>query len=231
MRISSGILLLAIAVMPVGCERAALPGVSQQSSTEALQEEEAAVLEALIGTYSSGTESALPVLSSHFSTQAPDGITDLKLDYSRTVNSDYISTLAENSPEWLIDPKPQIDGKVIRQALEDFQRANDLPTDARQVGRLRTVPVADLNGAVVALEAASAGSPEQFWNGFYKQFPKANGYSTASRVGFSSDHSIAVVYFSWTGGPTLGLGCVHVLQKNNGTWRLVAQWDDYGWKS
>jgi hypothetical protein len=231
MRINFGILLLAIALVPVGCKHAASPVSSQQSPRVALQHEEASVIEALVGVYSSDSDGARPLLSSHFSTRAPDDITRLKQDYSRPLNSDYISTLAENPPEWLTNPEPEPDGKVIREALEDLQRVNELPADADQVGRLRTVPVVELNDAVTALEAASAGSAEQFWDGFNKKFPQSYGYATASRVGFSSNRSIAVVYFSWTGGPTLGLGCVHLFQRVNGAWRLVARWRDYGWTS
>ncbi len=231
MRISSVILLLIFAAMSVGCGHSPIPRGSQESAFAALSDEEAAVIATLVERYSWGPERALPVLASYISAQAPDEIKDLRLDYRGTLSSDYIATLAANPPEWLIDPKPELDGKLIREALENLRRANEVPADARQVGGVATVPVTELNKTIIALEAASEENPERFWKRFDRKFPGTNGYSSASRVGFSSDHTIAVVYFSWRGGPMLGFGSVHVLQRSRGKWLVVADWDQYGWNS
>ena len=80
--------------------------------------------------------------------------------------------------------------------------------EAEIINGIRTISFR-LLGEKIEILVATAGS--DFWPKFNAEFPGADGYSTASRVGFSADRKIAVVYFSWAGCPRLGFGGVDLL--------------------
>jgi hypothetical protein len=57
------------------------------------------------------------------------------------------------------------------------------------------------------------------WNRFYKQFPKAAGIFTFSRVGFDSGHTEALVEIAVSSGSLFGRGIIIYLKKSpDGTW-------------
>jgi hypothetical protein len=56
----------------------------------------------------------------------------------------------------------------------------------------------------------------------YRRYPKCNGVTTLSRVGFNSTRSMAVVYLSMTPGYLAGSGWAVLLRKISGKWGVTA---------
>lgn len=203
----------------------------RKPSQPGLNAQEEKVIATLLLAYSFGEEEPLPpALSSHIGIGAsgPKGIDELRLDYDRKLSRRYIATLSEEAPEWLVDPIPRVSNELT-EALASLVESNRTPIDTDGIGDYRTVPVRQLNKDIVHFSETE--DPKVFWEAFDARYPANAGYSTVSRVGFSSDGSIAVLYFSWTGGPLLGLGWIHLLRKQDGQWELIGQWDRFGWTS
>ncbi len=64
---------------------------------------------------------------------------------------------------------------------------------------------------------------DKAWTGFYAQFPGAQGILEFSRVGFSKDGNVAVVYAGNQQGGLAGGGYNYVLEKHNHRWVIVAE--------
>lgn len=56
----------------------------------------------------------------------------------------------------------------------------------------------------------------------YRRYPKCNGVTTLSRVGFNSTRNMALVYLSMTPGYLAGSGWAVLLRKTSGKWEVTA---------
>lgn len=56
----------------------------------------------------------------------------------------------------------------------------------------------------------------------YRRYPRCNGVTTLSRVGFNSSRSMALVYLSMTPGYLAGAGWAVLLRKISGKWEVSA---------
>ena len=232
MRIACFITLSTLLLGFVGCDEQEIAiGHQDESEPSTLGNEEQRVLRALLQAYSyQDEEGKPPVLSSHIGVgvSAPQGIENLQLDYDQELTPRYVATIASEPPEWLFDPVLVMSNEVISEALDSLVQSNEVAVEADVVVDLHTVPVRHLNDYIA--NYPQVGSDE-FWTAFDSMYPRNAGFSTASRVGFSRDGSVAVVYFSWTGGPDSALGAIHVLTKENDQWQLIGAWRSYGWTS
>ena len=59
-----------------------------------------------------------------------------------------------------------------------------------------------------------------WWDAYYKQFPRAQGILTFSRVGFNSDGTQALLYYSNRCGGLCGAGKYVVMVKRDGRWSI-----------
>ncbi|HET9791106.1 MAG TPA: hypothetical protein VFR08_07375 [Candidatus Angelobacter sp.] len=59
-----------------------------------------------------------------------------------------------------------------------------------------------------------------WWDAYYKQFPRAQGILTFSRVGFNSDGTQALLYYSNRCGGLCGAGKYVVMVKHDGRWSI-----------
>jgi hypothetical protein len=59
-----------------------------------------------------------------------------------------------------------------------------------------------------------------WWDAYYKQFPHAQGILTFSRVGFNSDATQALLYYSNRCGGLCGAGEYVVMVKRDGRWSI-----------
>ena len=225
-------LFITFSIGVTSCDEQGRPISSQErQASVVLSSDEEEVIAALLQLYSFGEEELLPpALSSHIGIghSGPQNIDDLQLDYHRYFTPDYLATLAEKAPEWLIDPEPVISEEIILKALQALTESNKTAVNVEAVAGFRTVPVNRLNSDILKF---TQGSPDEFWEAFDSEYSEYAGFSTVSRVGFSTDRTIALVYFSWTGGPTLGLGAVHILEKQDHQWNLLGRWQRFGWTS
>lgn len=230
MRIPIKLTFLTIALIVIGCDEQPDVEPLSNSSASKLSSPEQEIIATLLSVYSDGAEDPLPpVLSSHIGMgeYGPLEIQNLRLDYNRNLDIEYINTLANEPPERLTDIAPVINSHSLTEALNSLVKVNQTPVNAAKVGKFRTVSVNELNQDLINLR----NDADNFWRSFDAKYPENAGFSTSSRVGFSNDGNIAVVYFTWTGGPTLGLGAVHILQKSDSGWELIGRWRKFGWTS
>lgn len=227
MRGFDSIVLVVLAASLLSCRESNQPPQGQSPGSASLGSDEEAVISTLLHDYSQ------PALSSLIASSAPESIQDVQLDYG-TVNSlftteDYLRGLAYLELEWMDAEKgTTVRNEQITQALQALYIANKNPLDVRRVGEVATIPVNDLNESIVAF---GKDGPKRFWEQFGDAYPNHSGFATTTRVGFSDDKTVAAVYFSCTMGSSVGIGCVHLLQRAHGKWTLVGRWEKWGWKS
>lgn len=119
---------------------------------------------------------------------------------------------------------------------EDFLRAQkpdqagDLLADltAKMIQPCQIEPRFDVQVPVHLLSEAEqqqAFAPplDKAWTNFYARFPGAQGMMEFSRVGFSEDGNVAVVYMGNQQGGLAGGGYNFVLEKGNSGWTIVAE--------
>lgn len=58
------------------------------------------------------------------------------------------------------------------------------------------------------------------WDKFYQKYPGSGGFLTFSRVGFNADKTQALVYQSYSCGDLCGGGTYYLLTKENGIWTV-----------
>jgi hypothetical protein len=61
------------------------------------------------------------------------------------------------------------------------------------------------------------------WTAYYKQFPRAQGILTFSRVGFNSDGTQALLYYNNTCGGLCGAGEYVIMVKRDGRWSIATE--------
>jgi hypothetical protein len=62
-----------------------------------------------------------------------------------------------------------------------------------------------------------------WWDAYYKQFPRAQGILTFSRVGFNSDGTQALLYYNNTCGGLCGAGEYVIMVKRDGRWSIATE--------
>lgn len=75
--------------------------------------------------------------------------------------------------------------------------------------------------SAVELMGISAGNPREYWNEFYRRYPRAKGYQAFSPIGYSNDGSEALFYHEHYCGGLCGAGnVVWVVRDPNGQWKV-----------
>jgi hypothetical protein len=64
--------------------------------------------------------------------------------------------------------------------------------------------------------------PDDGWEVFHKRFPGTPGVISASPVAFNEARTRALLWVVFSGGPLEARGAVMILEKSEGTWRIVA---------
>ena len=64
---------------------------------------------------------------------------------------------------------------------------------------------------------------EKGWETFYEKYPNSSGVISISRVGFNSDQTQAILYFSYQADWLWGKGCRIFLTKDEGKWIVKEQ--------
>jgi hypothetical protein len=64
-----------------------------------------------------------------------------------------------------------------------------------------------------------------FWEGFYKLYPKAQGFITFSDIGYNAERTTALVSVAYGCGGLCGHGSFFVLSKSNGRWKIEREID------
>ena len=196
-------------------------------------EEEVAVIRHLLELYgSSEDEDAPPLFSALLGTsQSPQllGIEPLKVDYCQEITDKLCHDLMDAGATIEVDEKT-FSTQRLAEAVNSLLQMNQSSIELVGVEGVATVPVVRLNQELIDIENRT-DSADEFWRSFELRHPSNWGYSSASRVGLSEDRSVAVVYFSWIGGPTLGFGGFQVLRKYDGNWLLVGDFPIWGWTS
>jgi hypothetical protein len=68
------------------------------------------------------------------------------------------------------------------------------------------------------------GDLEEGWKAFHRRYPKAGSFDVLSRVGFSKDHTQALIYYAYFCGSLCGEGRYFVLEKIEGQWTVKSKW-------
>ena len=106
--------------------------------------------------------------------------------------------------------------KVPDDALQNHAQRN---AQAATIGRKLTIEVDYiLLGQQEIEDLLTLGGYDEL----YRRYPKCNGVTTLSRVGFNSTRSMAVVYLSMTPGYLAGSGWAVLLRKISGKWSVTA---------
>ena len=110
------------------------------------------------------------------------------------------------------DASDRIDVSAIR----DFRRANKCgflwPQDMDSRYDIRFLS---------AEKSTEIWKDQDGWNRFYRMFPKAHGITTISRVGFSKDGQLALVYRGCQSEWLAGGGNIYVLRLERGKWTIT----------
>jgi hypothetical protein len=64
---------------------------------------------------------------------------------------------------------------------------------------------------------------EDGWDRFYRLYPKAYGHTTISRVGFSADGRLALIYRGCQSDWLAGRGQIYVLRYERGRWKVTSE--------
>jgi len=73
----------------------------------------------------------------------------------------------------------------------------------------------------VELREIPSRDPREYWNEFYRRYPRARGYQAFSPIGYSTDGSDALFYYEHYCGSLCGSGkLVWVSRGPNGQWKL-----------
>ena len=66
-------------------------------------------------------------------------------------------------------------------------------------------------------------NPDKGWEYFYKKYPKAQGITSVSRVGFNKAKTRAIVYFGTQSYSLAGAGFWVILEKEPGGWKITSR--------
>ena len=174
----------------------------------------------------------LPVIADVIGTKTVSplsSIGDLRLDYT-ILDEDIKSVLIENEPQWENPKGSSIAKHQLDEALNSLFLRNQKSLQIDHVDGIPTVPVADLNMLLIQAETESIDAND-FWITFDRKYPNNGGYATSSRVGFSDDQSVAILYFTCLRGPLFGHGAFKILLKHEDYWDYVGGWPHYAWTS
>ena len=61
------------------------------------------------------------------------------------------------------------------------------------------------------------------WTSFHNQYKNSSGLIKFSRIAYSKDKKLAVLYFERQNGELDGEGTLYILEQINGTWRIIYQ--------
>ncbi|MEM0967800.1 MAG: hypothetical protein AAGJ31_00490, partial [Verrucomicrobiota bacterium] len=165
-----------------------------------LAPDEEQIIEDLLLSYSLGKHEDCPqALSSRIGARPPASRSDGLLDYNQYISMTYLEGLLEVEPEWLLFDLDPIPANLIGEALDSMYLQNLHSVDVEKIGAAPTVPSRRL---CRDLKRFDTGQPDDFWRRFDQTYPDNAGYAQVSRVGFSGDRSVAVVYYEFTAGGT-----------------------------
>ncbi len=130
--------------------------------------------------------------------------------------------------ERLAEEAEGMDERIV-EAIWDFYEKNSNEWNIDSFGCLSIEHVVYTEEMDHAIFYKTGTSPSKNWNRFYEQFPDYPGIIGISRVGFSKDGSIAVVYMGHIYGQLMGGGRVYIYKKVNEAWfpsgyRFGHQW-------
>ena len=195
--------------------------------------EETAVIAHMLAGYSLGESADIPAAYSSLlgTAQAPQlsVLNPLKVEYFTEITESLCDDLMESGV--VIEAEDvEVTEAQISEALVSLRRVNQQPVELEMIGAISTVPFARLNQQLLRIEA-EANNADNWWKAFDETFPGYAGYASSSRVGFSDDGKVAIVYFSWTAGPTLGVGGFHILKKYESGWMRIGGFPIWTWTS
>ena len=152
----------------------------------------------------------------------------LRIEYFQEITNSICDELLKAGASIPADASATLDR--ISQALESLRKVNQHPVELEKIGSIPTVPFAHLNKELLRIDKEHDNA-DDWWTEFDRTFPDYAGFASSSRVGFSDDRQVAIVYFSWTAGPTLGLGYFHILEKEKNDWKLIGGFRLWNWTS
>ena len=201
--------------------------------TDLTKQDEVAVIACMLEGYSLGKNGDTPAAFSSLlgTAQAP------QLSKLKGVNIEYFHDITESICDDLLEAGAAIEGgdieiaeEQVSTALASLWRVNQQPVEMEKIGTIAAVPFTRLNQELQRI-GRETDSADDWWKEFDKTFPDYAGYASASRVGFSDDGKIAIVYFSWTAGPTLGVGGFHILKKLDEGWQRIGGFPIWTWST
>ena len=107
--------------------------------------------------------------------------------------------------------------EIVGPAISDYVRLNKRPWHLQrnfQIQKPYKIITSDELNSI--FERGVEG-----WKMFYEKYPDSGGSIELSAVGFNADKTVAVVYMGHSCGGLCGGGRFHVLQKEDGKWRLL----------
>ncbi|MEO1074566.1 MAG: hypothetical protein AAFX41_01225 [Bacteroidota bacterium] len=107
---------------------------------------------------------------------------------------------------------------LSEQTWSDFVRRNAEPAEIAT-----SLPVPDVLDLVRedTIRSIFADGASDGWRAFRSRYPDATGFAVVSRVGFSPDSTEALVFASFSCGPTCGSGQYVQLQRRGNRWEAV----------
>lgn len=105
----------------------------------------------------------------------------------------------------------------IRDAIDDFVTKNRKSSVLTDQLKLKASIVL-INKSDV--ERMFHDSIEGGWDLFHAKYPNATSINTLSRVGFSKDKTLALVYYTYSCGALCGQGQYVLLRKHEGQWKI-----------
>jgi hypothetical protein len=195
--------------------------------------EETAVIAHMLAGYSLGENADIPAAFSSLlgTAQAPQlsALNPLKVEYFQEITKSICDDLIKSGAA-IEAEDVEVAEAQISEALFSLRHVNQQPVELGMIGTISTVPFGHLNQQLLRIEDETDNA-DNWWKEFDETFPGYAGYASSSRVGFSDDLQVAIVYFSWTAGPTLGVGGFHILKKYDSDWIRIGGFPIWTWTS
>jgi hypothetical protein len=105
----------------------------------------------------------------------------------------------------------------ITDAIKDFVTKNRKSSVLKNQFKLKATIILITNSDVKRMFHDSI---EGGWDLFHAKYPNASSINTLSRVGFSKDKTLALVYYTYSCGGLCGQGQYVLLRKREGQWKI-----------
>ncbi len=141
----------------------------------------------------------------------------------------YMAILGRNSEMFIVRDRSSVDdfggnGGDLKQSFDELksETLEDFNSKNKESSRLeKKFPTKNTYVLISDEEIKKFFDKRLDWEGFYKKYPKSDGFSTFSRVGFSTDGKQALVFAAQSCGGLCGEGNYYFLKNENSEWKII----------